>query len=35
MELRQNIVTVPEAVRVKAKQAIDRMLAVSFKNTSL
>jgi len=35
MELRQNIVTVPEAVRVKAKQAIDRMLAVSFKNISL
>lgn len=28
MELRQNIVTVPEAIRVKAKQAIDRMLAI-------
>ena len=28
MELRQNIVTVPEAIRVKAKQAVDRMLAV-------
>jgi len=30
MELRQNIVTVPKEVRVKAKQAIDRMLAVSY-----
>ena len=30
MELRQNIVTVPEEVRVKAKQAVDRMLAVSY-----
>jgi len=30
MELRQNIVTVPEAIRVKAKQAVDRMLAVSY-----
>jgi len=29
MELRQNIITVPEAIRVKAKQAVDRMLAVS------
>jgi len=29
MELRQNIVTVPEEIRLKAKQAIDRMLAVS------
>ena len=29
MELRQNIVTVPEEVRVKAKQAVDRMLAIS------
>jgi len=29
MEKRQNIVTVPEAIRVKAKQAVDRMLAVS------
>ncbi len=29
MELRQNIVTVPEAIRIKAKQAVDRMLAVS------
>jgi len=29
MELRQNIVTVPEKVRLKAKQAVDRMLAVS------
>jgi quinolinate synthase len=28
MELRQNIVTVPEEVRLKAKQAVDRMLAV-------
>lgn len=29
MELRQNIVTVPEEIRLKAKQAVDRMLAVS------
>jgi quinolinate synthase len=29
MELRQNVVTVPEAVRVRAKEAIDRMLTVS------
>ena len=29
MELRQNIVTIPEAVRLKAKQAVDRMLAIS------
>jgi len=29
MELRQNIVTVPEEVRIKAKQAVDRMLAIS------
>ena len=29
MRLRQNIVTVPEEVRVKAKQAVDRMLAIS------
>ena len=29
MELRQNIVTVPEEVRRKAKQAVDRMLAIS------
>jgi len=28
MELRQNIVTVPEEIRVKAKQAVDRMLAI-------
>jgi len=28
MELRQNIVTVPEDIRVKAKQTVDRMLAV-------
>jgi len=28
MQLRQNIVTVPEAIRVKAKQAVDRMLAI-------
>ena len=28
MELRQNIVTVPEAIRIKAKQAVDRMLAI-------
>lgn len=30
MELRQNKVTVPEAIRVKAKQAVDRMLAISY-----
>jgi len=30
MELRQNIVTVPEAIRIKAKQAVDRMLAISY-----
>ena len=29
MELRQNIVTVPEEVRLKAKQAVDRLLAIS------
>jgi len=29
MESRQNIVTVPEEVRLRAKQAVDRMLAVS------
>jgi len=29
MELRQNIVTVAEEVRIKAKQAVDRMLAIS------
>jgi len=28
MRLRQNIVTVPEEVRVKAKQAVDQMLAI-------
>jgi len=28
MELKQNIVTVPEGIRLKAKQAIDRMLAI-------
>lgn len=28
MELRQNIVTIPEEVRLKAKQAVDRMLAI-------
>lgn len=28
MELRQNIVTVPEEIRIKAKQAVDRMLAI-------
>jgi quinolinate synthase len=30
MELRQNIVTVPEEVRLKAKQTVDQMLAVSY-----
>ena len=29
IELRQNIVTVPEEIRLKAKQAVDRMLAIS------
>ena len=29
MELRQNMVTIPEATRIKAKQAVDRMLAIS------
>ena len=29
MELRQNVVTVPEEVRIKAKQAVDRMLAIA------
>jgi len=29
MELQENKVTVPEAIRVKAKEAIDRMLAIS------
>ena len=29
MELRANIVTVPEEVRLRAKQAVDRMLAVA------
>jgi quinolinate synthase len=28
MELRQNVVTVPEEIRVRAKRAIDRMLAI-------
>jgi len=28
MELRQNVVTVPEEIRLKAKRAVDRMLAV-------
>jgi quinolinate synthase len=28
MELKQNIVRVPEEIRIKAKQAIDRMLAI-------
>ena len=30
MELKRNKITVPEAIRVKAKQAVDRMLAVSY-----
>ena len=30
MESKQNIITVPEAIRIKAKQAIDRMLDVSY-----
>jgi quinolinate synthase len=28
MDLRQNIVTIPESIRVKAKQAVDRMLTI-------
>ncbi len=28
MELRQNVVTVPEEIRVRAKRAVDRMLAI-------
>jgi len=32
MELRQNIITVPEEIRLKAKQAIARMLAISFRD---
>ena len=31
MELRQNRVTVPEDIRVKARQAVDRMLAIGDK----
>jgi quinolinate synthase len=30
MELRQTVVTVPEDIRIKAKKAVDRMLAVSL-----
>ena len=29
MEFKENIVTVPEEIRVKAKEAVDRMLAIS------
>ena len=32
MQLRQNIVTVPEDIQIKAKQAVDRMLAISVKD---
>ena len=28
MEQRQNVVTVPEGIRVRAKRAVDRMLAI-------
>jgi len=28
MELERNVITVPEDIRIKAKQALDRMLAV-------
>jgi quinolinate synthase len=34
MQLRENIITVPEEVRLKAKQAVDRMLAVSYQTKS-
>ncbi len=29
MELKRNVVVVPENVRVKAKRALDRMLAIT------
>jgi len=29
METKSNVVTVPEETRIKAKQAIDRMLAIT------
>ena len=29
MEFKENIITIPEEVRLRAKQAVDRMLAVS------
>jgi len=37
MQFQENIITVPEEVRLKAKQAVDRMLAVSYptKNTEV
>ena len=31
MELRQNIITVPEEIRLKAKEAVYLMLEVSYK----
>jgi quinolinate synthase len=34
MQLRENIITVPEKIRLKAKQAVDRMLAVSYQTKS-
>jgi len=29
MEFKENIITVPEEVRLKAKQAVERMLTIS------
>lgn len=34
MQFRENIITVPEEVRLKAKQAVDRMLAISYQTKS-
>jgi quinolinate synthase len=34
METRRNVVTVPEEIRIRAKQAIDKMLAVTWKGKS-
>jgi len=34
METRSNVVTVPEEIRIRAKQAIDKMLAVNLKGKS-
>jgi quinolinate synthase len=34
METRSNVVSVPEAIRIRAKQAIDKMLAVTWNGKS-